>query len=188
MNKKGSAALWISLILLGLLVITLFLYFVLYNPAHNSSRVDKISSGELVNPTTGLSVESAVKQFNESFVYYLLYNIKAYNLHNPPLSKNTPKILIYVDNDVYNAEVDRDEIYVVKDEIVSKDIIIRTTKEEAVKMIRDKNYIADSFSSGNSKIELITDKSTLFGKGYLNLYKELTGNGITGSVVKIYSG
>ena len=49
-------------------------------------------------------------------------------------------------------------------------------------------YIKESFSSGKSEFELVANKATLFSKGYLSLYKDLTGKGITGSVIGIYLG
>ena len=185
--KKGSAVLWVSLILLAVLLVGIFGYFALYSPNYNSTYVERVNSGELVNPVSGLSTEEAISQFNEKFIYYLLYSIEAYNLHNPPLSKDTAKLVVYIDDDIYNVEVANGEIYVGKGEIVKRDLIIRTTKEEAVKMLQDNNYIKESFSSEKSIIELLEDKSTLFAKGYLTLYKELTGKSITGSVVRIYA-
>ena len=49
------------------------------------------------------------------------------------------------------------------------------------------DYVALSFESGNSQIELLESKSTLFGKGYLSLYQELTGKSVTGNIIKIYA-
>ncbi len=49
-----------------------------------------------MNPAEGLSVEQAIVEFDESFVYYLLFNIKAYNLHNPPLSSAEPRIEFFM--------------------------------------------------------------------------------------------
>ncbi len=187
MSNRGGWILWASIGLIVLLVIGIFLYFSLYHKDYSSKYSDKLSSGQIVNPVSGLSMEQAVQQFNESFVYYLLYSINAYNLHNPPLSSDTPKIEIYVDSDVYNAEISNGEIYVAKGEISTEDIIIKTTKEEAVNMLQDKKYISQSFSSGNSQIQLVASKVTLFGKGYLSLYNQLTGKGITGNVIRIYT-
>lgn len=181
MNKRGKWILWLSIILIIILVIALFFYFTLFRP--RSSVYDE---QEVENPASGMSSEQAIAAFNESFVFYLLYNIKAYNLHNPPLSSDAPRIEIYVGEDVFNAIVEKGEIKVSKGGILEEDIIIRTTKEEAVAMMNDKNYVTKSFNDGKSTIELIAGKTTLFAKGYLNLYNELTGNSITGNVMRIY--
>ncbi len=186
MNKRGSWVLWVSIGILIVLIVGIFLYFALWKPNYDKVYAAKVYSGALFNPVGNLSNEEALLKFDESFVYYLLYEIKAYNLHNPPLSGNKPKIGFFIGEDPYNAVINNGDILVSKGVIDSKDAIITTTKEEAIKMLRDKEYIKTSFSSGTSKIELIASKSILFAKGYLNLYSELTGKGVTGNVVKIY--
>ena len=118
-----------------------------------------------------------------SFVYFLLYSINAYNLHEAPLSDDEPKIEIFIEDEVYSASVKKGEIYVSKQGTEKKDIIIHTTKEEAVKMIQSKEYIEQSFQEGKSTIETISDKTVLATKGYLELYTELTGKSITGAFI-----
>lgn len=186
MNRRGRWALVVSIIFLVVLVLMIFLYFALFSPKNDKIYEVSKASGDLINPVNSLSNEKAVAEFNETFVYYMLYTIKAYNLHNPPLSNSKPVIQLYVGEDAYYSEIDNGAINVFKGEITNKDIVIRTTKEEAVKMLRSKDYVASSFESGNSGIELVESKSMLFGKGYLNLYQELTGNSITGNIIKIY--
>ena len=184
MNKKGTWGLWVSVILVIILILLIFFYFTLFSP-----RNEKLYSGDkaLVNPISGLSHEEAISQFNESFITYLLYEIKAYNLHNPPLSGDTPKILVFVGDDSYGAEIDAGSIYVHKGGIEGQDIIIRTSKEESVNMLSNEDYVKESFQNGKSNIELAASKSVLFGKGYLSLYEQLTGKSVTGSVIRIYS-
>ncbi|MBS3065853.1 hypothetical protein J4229_02280 [Candidatus Pacearchaeota archaeon] len=182
MGKKGSFIFWVSIILAVLLIIIAFLYFALFKPQTSGGK-----SVILNNPVSGLTDEQAVVAFNESFVIYLLYSIKAYNLHNPPLSSNYPKLEIDVGGDIFSANVQKGAIYVSKNEIFEEDVIIRTTKEEAVKMLRDKNYVVKSFNDGKSGIELVASKTTLFAKGYLNMYTELTGKSITGNLIRIAS-
>ena len=141
---------------------------------------------KLINPISNLTQEEAIMQFNESFVSYLLYSIKAYNLHNPPLSSDTPKIKFLIGDDSYNAEIIDGLIKTQKIGINNEDIQIITTKSEAVKMLRDRDYVEQSFKLGNSRIELIAGKTTLFSKGYLNLYTKLTGKSVTGNTIRIY--
>jgi hypothetical protein len=188
MNKRGGWIVIAGLIFLIVLVIILFVYFAFsgfnYSPYYDA----KGASGEIKNPSDGLTDEEAAATFNESFVYYLLYNIEAYNLHNVPFSDSKPIILIYVDSDVYNAVVDSGNILVSRGTISSEDIEIRTDKNEAVRMVRDSNYVKASFVSGKSSIELKAEKTTLFAKGYLKLYESLNGAGVTGNIIRIYTG
>jgi|SRR3989344_1589507 len=184
MNKRGRLTLVVSIVALIVLVILLFLYFALLKPANvKSSGITFIE-----NPAQGLTTEEAIASFNESFVFYVLYSIKAYELHNPPLSNNDPEIEFRVDDDVYNAIIQNGIIKVAKRAIENPDAIIITTKMEGVKMVQNKDYIQESFASGKSGIDLKASKTTLFGKGYLNLYTELTGKSITGNIIRIYVG
>ena len=96
-------------------------------------------------------------------------------MHNPPFSSDTPKIEFIIGDDIFNAEVINKNIKVGKGSISNEDIRITTTKIEGVKMLRDKKYIETSFNNGNSGFEMVAGKVKLFSKGYLDLYKELTG-------------
>lgn len=181
MKKRGKVALILSTLLVIILISGIFLYFSLFKNPSNS-KIEQLS-----NPIDNLSPEQAKIAFNETFVKYILFQIKAYNLHNPPLSQETPKIEFQIEEDTYHAIIKDNQITVYKEEIDSEDIIIKTDKDEAIKMINNKEYIQDSFSSGKSTIELVSSKTTLFAKGYLNLYEELTQESITGNIIKIYS-
>ena len=175
MNRRGNWVLLVSIGFVILLVIALFLYFALFE--QNSEKLYEIRS--VVNPVGDLSLEEAVNLFNESFVYYFLYQVKAYNLHNPPLSSRKPGINFVIDDEEYNAVIAKGNIIVNSGNLDNSDIVIRTSKEEAVKIIKNKGYIQESFGSGRSEIDLIASKSELFAKGYLNLYNEITGKSIT---------
>ena len=181
MNKRGSWIYWVSLSSVMLLILAAFLYFALFKPNNNAGQ-------EVINPISGLSIDEAVNAFDESFVLYLLYSMKANNLHNPPLSSDVPRMEIVVDGETYNAVVKNGEIIVTGGHIGGEDVVIRTTKEESVKMMQDRNYITESFRGGKSSIELVAGKTKLFSKGYLTLYNEIMGKSITGNVVRIYVG
>jgi len=187
-NKKGTWIAWVSVILIVLLIIGIFFYFVLYSPRYDSFYMEKVNSGELVNPASGLSMDEAINQFDDEFVYYLLYTIKAYNLHNAPLNSDSPKMEIRVEDSIYNAEIVKGMIYVSGGGLAKKDIIISTSKEEGIKMLQNRDYVEQSFVDEKSGIEKVESQSVLFGKGYLNLYNELTGKSLTGNVVRIYAG
>ncbi len=187
--KKGTSVLGIILVVLAVILVILisvgtFLYFSSNGKDYTEDYSEKSSTGALVNPAASLTNEEAAAAFDESFVYYLLVNIKAYNLHEPPASSDTPKIEIYVGDDIFSAEVKDGEIDANTGEIEGEDIIIRTSKEEAIEMVRERIYIEESFENGNSSIELVSGKTELFLKGYLKLYTDLTGKSFTGSATK----
>mgnify|MGYP001558657570 CR=1 FL=1 len=185
-NKRGIShglLAGIGVVLVLVLIGAMFFYFSLAGPNYDSAYQSK----NLKDPTAGLSQEQAEAKFDESFVYYFLYSVKAYNLHNPPLSSNKPKMEFIVGEDVYNVIIDKGEIIIDKGSLDNRDAVIRTNAKEAVKMIKDINYIKESFRNGDSSIELTASKSELFSKGYLGLYTEITGQSLSGNVIRIYT-
>jgi len=183
MDKKGRVFLVVSISLVILLVIVMFLYFVLFKP--NISRSYALQGINLTSPIENLSEQQAIDNFNESYVSYLLYSIGAYGLHSSSFNGADPKIGVDVNGEHYEAIVQNAVIKVSKRESVKPDVVIITSKGEIIKMIKDKNYVKESFSSGESSIEPKASKTTLFAKGYLNLYNDLNSEGITGNIIKI---
>lgn len=147
-------------------------YFVFHSPDY-SGKYRGRDSGKV------LSFEEAMAQFDESFVRQVLISVEAYDLHSPPFSSDTPKILFYIDDEAYHAEISDGEITVARGMITDQDIIFWTSKEEAVRMIVNREYIDDSFLEGHSRIELSAGKLELASKGYLSLYQELTGKDLS---------
>lgn len=181
MNKRGSKWIIASIAVVILLIIGMFLYMSLFKPRDNSGKAD------LKNPAAYLTIDQTITQFNEDFVYYLLASIKAYNLHNPPLSSDKPRINILVGEDNYSALIDDGRIIVQTGVLDNPDIKISTSKYEAAMMVKYPDSVKKSFEEGKSNIDLIAGKATLFSKGYLNMYNEITGKSVTGNVIKIYT-
>ncbi|MBX4212210.1 hypothetical protein KW787_01995 [Candidatus Pacearchaeota archaeon] len=177
-NKKWVMTL--SVIFVIVLALLMLFYFFLYTPSDNYGTQQL----GIANPVGNMTVEQAITHLNESFIFYFLYSIKAYDLHNPPLGNDTPKIQFVIGANHYYGIVENGNIRVATGNLVGKDIILKTSPREAILMLKDRSYIASSFQSGNSSVELVADKTTLFAKGYLNIYKELTGKTITGSIVR----
>lgn len=188
MNKDGkwSWITWLSITVVVLVVIGLFFFYISFNPRNEKLYSNEDGSSIIANPISGKSIELALGDFNEDYIYYMLYKIEAYNLHNPPLSKDTPKIEIQLEDETYNAEITNGIIKIYHGKINNKDVIMHTTKKEIVLTLQNESYAETSFNEGRSRIELVEDKTTLFAKGYLNMYKKLTGRSITGSAIRIY--
>ncbi len=180
-RKRWPFILGIALILL--LILIMFFYFATASPQKPRAGT------EIQNPIKSLTNEEAVLQFNEKYINYLIFAIGGWKLHNPPLSDETPKIKAIVDGEIYFSEIVNGEIKTERKEIENEDIIIRTTKQEIVNVIMSlnmKNYIKQSVEEGKTSLELREGYTTLFSKGYLNIYKDVTGKSFTGSVVRIF--
>lgn len=166
-NMKNKKLISISVLAIILVAAAIFVYLGFNQTEKNSPKTI------LKNPVAGLSDEEAVKLFDEKFVSYLLYAIDADSLHAPPLSSETPKIKFEIENEIFEAEIIEGRIIVKKAGSSGEDILIKTSKTEAVKMLRDVNYVAKSFQEGKSSIELKANQAELFTKGYLKIYNEL---------------
>ena len=164
------------IILLAVLAVVLIVgisYYYYFGLREEKSYEGGSAGAGLANPAEGLSVEEAAARFDESFVYYLLISIGASDLSKPIFGSN-PKINLYVGDDIFSAEVIRGSVNVDSGEIEGEDIIIRTSKEEGAKMVLDRDYIKESFRSGQSSAELVAGKLELAAKGYLKIYDELS--------------
>ena len=177
-NKRYKKKFIFMIVILLIVIIGLVCYFMFFN--NGVFGVKRSYSGgtnykPVKNPVEGLSDEQAVAKFDEGFVSYLLYSIGAGKLHNPPFSSKTPKIVFFIDDNIFNAEIISGGIIVKMGNMNNADIMIITSKEEGVKMLRDRNYVVKSFSDGKSSFSALADKLTLFSKGYLDIYNKLTG-------------
>jgi len=113
-----------------------------------------------------------VSDIKKEIINYASITSKVYNLHAIPFTKNIPKIQVYINGDPYYVKISKGNIIIEEGITKDKDIIIRTTYDELLKMIEDKNYLKESVSSGETTIEITKSKVILFSKGYLTLYKE----------------
>jgi len=161
----------IIILLASIFVAFIVLLWVFYGVFNNYDEKVREKSNNL-NPVADLSIEEAVELFNKSFVLYFMYSIGANELNNIPLTSNNPRIEIIFEDEIYSAEVINKEIIVMQNELSKKDAIIRTSKLEAVKMLKDKEYLKESFNEGLTTIELISSKAELYAKGYLRLYEQ----------------
>jgi hypothetical protein len=182
-GKRGLSRWLIALfIFIGVVIIALLIVIIIIFKGGKNYE-DYYHEKQITNPALGLSLEEAVDQFNEDFIYYILYSIKAYNLHDPPFSKDHPKIEFRVEEIIYSAEIIKGEMNIQEGDIEEEDILITTTREEAVKMIQDEEYVSESFSSGTTSLEMVAGDLELAAKGYLALYEEMTGEKFTGAAI-----
>jgi|SRR3989344_3159113 len=169
MNK--IIALMISLVILMLLILGMFLVYALHTPNYPKNNLP-------VPDTTIIS---------EQHVSYLVNEIGAYKLKS---YLGNPKIIVEVDKEKFNSEVNQGKIITKKGEIQDADIKIITMGQEIINIINSgdiNSAIKDSVASGRTNIELVASYSTLFGRGYLSLYQDITGKSLTGSTIKIFS-
>src|SRR3989344_6926926 len=169
--KKKTKKVTFFVVIIILLITAGSLFFLGKQTTQNNA----VDLNKVKKTVDSLSVQEAVARFDSTYVLYLLSKINVNALHKNPLTQNTPKIEIRLEDSIYSAEIKNSRIYVQNGEIEREDIAIITKKEEAVKMIKDENYAAESFQSGGSEVVLIANKIDLFATGYLKLDSSLTG-------------
>lgn len=187
MNKRGTK--WLSLgIFLTLLVVAgLYFFSAMVGQKYDSYYRDGLNSGKLANPISGMSIKDAHERFNEDYVHYFLVLMKAYNLKNTPVSNKLPEFEVVVNDEIYRVFVISGSISVTKGKTENKDIIIRTTQSEILGALQNPDSLHESFKSGASKIEYVSDRSTLLYKGYDAVFSRYTAGGITGNLIRSFN-
>jgi hypothetical protein len=186
---------WIFFIVIILLVVIGVLVFYLLNFYKQPSRV--IDSHEskpviITNPMNEIVsanidksgnidlskvVSEGEVKFNESFIAFIVNSMGVSKLHKSTIGYGNPRIEFSLDSEIWSMEVSGG-LNIGKGEIEDPDLKIIMTKEEAVKSLLSndiKEFMKDSVTSGRTEIEMIAGEVELFSKGYLDMYKELTG-------------
>jgi len=185
-SKKRPLNVLILVCLIILIILVsggLYIYFVMAAPSAPKP------GAEVSNPIEGMSSEQALLQFNEQYIDYLVFALGAWKLHNPPFSSDTPKIKVVLGEEVFASEIIKGEIRTRRGELGEEDIVVRTTKQEIVNAILSldmKSYIKDSIKEGKTGIEFKASETTLFVKGYLSLYEDLTGESLGGVLSSLF--
>ena len=183
------------LVLVGIIVIGLVLGLVFYiGMILGGIGTPKQANIEYVNPLTqviqdlkekGVEVnetqviEKAEMEFDYTYINYVLFAMSAWKLHNPPLSSETPKIKVIVDDEIYYSEVIDTEMNTYLEEFEGEeDLVITMSKNEVIQAMLAEDmaeFMKQSVASGETQMELVAGSLTLASKGYLQMYKDITG-------------
>ena len=83
-----------------------------------------------------------------------------------------------LDGEIWSSEIIKGAPNTIKAGNDNKDLIIILSKEEAVRALLSqdiKQFLKDSVNNGDTKLEIVAGKVELASKGYLAMYKEITG-------------
>ncbi len=159
-----------------------YVEIILENPIIGIVEANTDVNGEVDIPVV---IEQAIMEFNEDYINYLLAALGTGYLHKSIIGGSPFLELIMNDssgNEIWHAEIIEGMPNSALGEIDNEDLRITVSKEEAVKAILSedvKQFMKDSYNTGNLKIDMVANKAELFSKGYLNMYKELTGEEIS---------
>jgi len=126
-------------------------------------------------------IEQAVIEFDSDYINYILAALGTGYLHKSILGGN-PFLELVLEDETWHAEIIKGMPNSALGSIDDEDLRITLSKEEAVKAILSEDvgqFMKDSYSSGNLGIDMVANKAELFAKGYLDMYKELTGEEIS---------
>lgn len=187
--RPWKIVMWTLVTLITLSVIAIVVFFFLYVMPNISWNSDKSASVVVENPMQSIMasnkskveiVEAGENEFDMSYINYVLFSMGAWKLHSPPLSNDVPRIEFVIDK-TYNSEIVDEEIFTYEGGIDDEDIIITSTKEEVINAILAEDmveYMKQSVIDGKTGFNMKADNSVLFGKGYLVMYKDMTGMGM----------
>ena len=144
-------------------------------------------------------IKEGVLNFDQTYINYLFSALGTSYLHKSLFGYGNPKIELvmdsgeskfspdstnpndnsqgFADDETWNSELG-DVNNIQKTASDDPDIRVRMSKEEAVRALLStdiKQYMKDDVSNGKVQIEMIAGKVELYSKGYLDMYKALTG-------------
>ena len=160
-------------------------YLNAFNPSSNFALSNgNNSTYNTINISTSEGIKTIIIKTNtmnystsdieRALINYTSIILKLYNLHNIPFTSITPKIQIYIDNNAYFIEIINGNIIINNGNANGPDLQIKTTSRDILNMQENNIPIKDAISSGKIEIDIIADKFTLFAKGYLSLYNEIS--------------
>jgi len=150
---------------------------ILTNPLKNIVVENTNEAGEV---DVAAVLAQGVLEFDENYINYILAALGVGNLHRSLLYGN-PFIEFNLGNEVWSSELVKGGLNTKKQIIDNEGLRITISKEEAVRALLSQNieqFMKDSVANGETQIEMIAGKTELFSKGYLTMYKELTGENI----------
>jgi hypothetical protein len=192
-KKLAKSGLLIVIIIILIIIFIVIAGLFMFNKSHNNSVNNPIysSSSSSQNPINGIVLSNTVNgnvnhsailekgiiDFNESYINYLLSALGTSMLHKSNFGYGNPKIEFDLGDEVWNSELGS-EIITKRGNSDKPDLKIKMSKEEAVLALLSsdiKQYMKDDVTSGKIQIEMVAGKVELYSKGYLDMYKSLTG-------------
>jgi hypothetical protein len=193
-KKSGKSGILILIIIILIIVIIALVGLVMFyktNKHSNNVYIYSSSSSRSQNPINGIVLlntvngtanhsailEKGIIDFNESYINYLLSAFGTSLLHKSTFGYGNPKIELDFENEAWNSEFG-DVLITKKGNCDKPDLKIKMSKEEAVLALLSsdiKQYMKDDVTNGKIQIEMVAGKFELYSKGYLDMYKSLTG-------------
>ncbi|MBI2449776.1 hypothetical protein HYV49_05790 [Candidatus Pacearchaeota archaeon] len=179
---RALTYLWLMLVIIIVVVIVILLGF-MGGLIYSNINKDASNAESGIKESVEIELPSTISEsiISTQQITSLLQRLGASSLHNPLFSKDTPKIEIETEDASFYSEIVKGSIITKKGSISNEDIRIVTTNEEIINALESDNtleYIKSSVIEGKTSIEQVASTYTLYSKGYLSLYKSVTGQSI----------
>jgi hypothetical protein len=151
---------------------------VLENPIKGIIFANTNEAGEVNKSAV---VEQAILEFNAEYINYLIIALGANHLHKSYVGYGNPIIELNIDDETWTSEISGSSLITEQTSGEKEDLRISLSRGEAVEAILSPNiqtFMKTSVTNGNTKIEQVAGKIELGSKGYLAMYKEITGEEI----------
>ena len=138
-----------------------------------------ISPTFVAKPTIEKPALSAGEPVEEEHIQYLINELGAYKLHNPPLSDKTPviEVLVTNPNQYFTVTVEGNVPKTTPGRADDPDIRISGSSDAVVQLLSAGDIAAESkklSDEGKITVEVLKDMPELVAMGYKALYDELT--------------
>ncbi|MBD3252723.1 hypothetical protein GF386_03270 [Candidatus Pacearchaeota archaeon] len=195
--KKFSKIIIISL-LIFVAFLVIFLIGYLINPTITGNFIasDNGSDNKIVveNPLNEIAIRKrnekgevfkedifgeALLEFDKKYIDYILLSLGADKLHKSKIGFGNPVIEFSIDGEVWSSEIIKGVPETKKQGSDNMDIEIIISKEEAVNALLSESiedYMKNSVNSGDTEIKIVSGKTELLSKGYLEMYRDLIEN------------
>ena len=168
----------LSIFLIGMFSSNGKVEIVIDNPLQDIVFANTDSVGEVNKSAV---VEEAIIEFDDSYIDYLLVALGVGNLHKSILGYGNPIVEFVIDDETWTSELEDGELSTTYGSGDEEDLRIKLSREEAVNAMLEKDiesFMKESVTSGRTEIEMVAGKIELGSKGYLAMYKEITGEEI----------
>ena len=182
-SKKLGKSKKILLVIGGILILLIIsiatFYFTVISPAFVSKPdIEKPSLEGIFNPDGSIK-EGA--QVTGEYIRYLVNELGAYKLHNPPFKDEVPEIVYVVsdDGEVFDVKIINNNPEVIEGDSDTADLKLTSSKEVVFRLIASEDVrgsALNSYEEGEIEIEATNDLTTLGLKGYKAVYDSITEN------------
>ncbi len=124
-------------------------------------------------------INQALQEFDKDYINYILLALGVNKLKKSLIGYGNPKVEFKINEELWSSEIVDQSLNTQKSTIDDPDVRFHMPKTEIIESLLSSDinqFVINSVSNGNTQMELIASKPELLSKGYLGMYKDLTGS------------